>query len=45
MRFRFILQPVMVAILAIRHGLNDARTGRSPYFGRCWETHANAPSV
>ncbi len=32
MRFRFILQPVMVAILAIRHGLNDARTGRSPYF-------------
>ena len=32
MRFRFILQPLMVAILAIRHGLHDARTGRSPYF-------------
>jgi hypothetical protein len=32
MRFRFILQPLMVAIVAIRHGLNDARTGRSPYF-------------
>jgi len=32
MRFRFILQPLMVAIIAIRHGLNDARTGRSPYF-------------
>jgi hypothetical protein len=32
MRFRFILQPVMAAFLAIRHGLNDARTGRSPYF-------------
>jgi hypothetical protein len=32
MRFRFILQPLMAAILAIRHGLNDARTGRSPYF-------------
>jgi len=32
MRFRFILQPLMAAFLAIRHGLNDARTGRSPYF-------------
>jgi hypothetical protein len=32
MRFRFILQPLMAAIVAIRHGLKDARTGRSPYF-------------
>ncbi len=32
MRFRFILQPLMVAITAIRHGLNDARAGRLPYF-------------
>jgi hypothetical protein len=32
MRFRFILQPLMAAIVAIRHGVNDARTGRSPYF-------------
>lgn len=32
MRFRFILQPLMGAIVAIRHGLNDARTSRSPYF-------------
>ncbi len=32
MRFRFILQPLMVAIVAIRDGLKDARTGRSPYF-------------
>ena len=31
MRFRFILQPLMAAFTAIRHGLNDARTGRSPY--------------
>jgi hypothetical protein len=31
MRFRFILQPLMAAFIAIRHGLNDARTGRSPY--------------
>lgn len=32
MRFRFILQPLMAAILAILGGLKDARTGRSPYF-------------
>jgi hypothetical protein len=32
MRFRFILQPLMGAIVAIRAGLNDARTGNSPYF-------------
>lgn len=30
--FRFILQPVMAAIVAIRDGIKDARTGRSPYF-------------
>ena len=29
---RFILQPVMAAILAIRDGIKDARTGSSPYF-------------
>jgi len=32
MRFRFVLQPLMAAIFAIRDGLKDARTGRSPYF-------------
>ena len=32
MRFRFILQPLMVAIVAIRDGLKDARTGKAPYF-------------
>jgi hypothetical protein len=32
MRFRFILQPVMAAFFAIRAGINDARTGGSPYF-------------
>jgi len=31
-RFRLILQPLMAALVAIRHGLKDARTGRSPYF-------------
>ena len=32
MAFRFILQPVMAAIFAIRDGMKDARAGRSPYF-------------
>src|SRR5262249_26210573 len=32
MRFRFILQPVMAAIVAIRAGLEDVRAGRKPYF-------------
>lgn len=32
MSFRFVLQPVMVAIVAIRAGLVDARRGREPYF-------------
>jgi hypothetical protein len=32
MRFRFILQPLMAAIVAVRAGIQDARTGRSPYF-------------
>ena len=32
MSFRFILQPIMAAITAVRAGLVDARTGRSPYF-------------
>src|SRR5215472_16884204 len=31
MRFRFVLQPVMATIVAIRDGLKDARSGRSPY--------------
>jgi hypothetical protein len=32
MSFRFILQPLMAAITAIRDGLRDARTVRSPFF-------------
>jgi hypothetical protein len=32
MRFRFILQPLMAAIAAIRDGCEDARTGRTAYF-------------
>lgn len=32
MKFRFVLQPVMASIFAIIAGLNDARTGKPPYF-------------
>jgi hypothetical protein len=30
--FRFVLQPVMAAVFAVRDGIKDAKTGRSPYF-------------
>jgi hypothetical protein len=32
MTFRFILQPAMAAIAALRDGVNDAKRGRPPYF-------------
>jgi hypothetical protein len=32
MAFRFILQPVMAAIAALRDGISDAKSGRPPYF-------------
>jgi hypothetical protein len=32
MAFRFILQPIMAAIAALRDGVNDAKFRRSPYF-------------
>jgi hypothetical protein len=32
LKFRLVLQPVMAAFFAIRSGLNDAKTGKSPYF-------------
>ena len=31
MTFRFILQPLMAMVAAVRDGFADARTGRSPY--------------
>jgi hypothetical protein len=48
MTFRFILQPAMAALAALRDGVSDARIGRSPYLwsivrgveprgGRLWE--------
>jgi hypothetical protein len=32
MKFRFLLQPLMAAIVAVRDGMKDARTGRMPFF-------------
>ena len=32
MTFRFILQPVMAVVAALRDGISDARLGRPPYF-------------
>jgi hypothetical protein len=32
MAFRFLLQPVMAAIVAMRDGIADARAGRAAYF-------------
>jgi len=29
--FRFVLQPAMSAVIAVHDGIQDARTGRSPY--------------
>jgi hypothetical protein len=39
LKFRFILQPTMAAIIAIRDGLSDARSGRSPF---AWTIISNA---
>jgi hypothetical protein len=30
--FRFMLQPLVTTLFAIRDGIRDAQTGRSPYF-------------
>jgi len=30
--FRFVLQPLVAIVLALRDGIKDAQTGRSPYF-------------
>ena len=32
MKFRLVLQPAMAAYFAVRSGVADARSGRSPYF-------------
>jgi hypothetical protein len=40
MTFRFILQPAMALIAALRDGVKDARVGRKPYF---WSLIRGAP--
>ena len=38
MKFRFVLQPLMAAVFAIRSGLADAKTGKPPYgWALLWE--------
>lgn len=32
LEFRLLLQPLVAALFAVRDGVSDARTGRSPYF-------------
>ena len=39
MKFRFILQPLMAAIFAVRAGRADARAGRPPFL---WHVFTNA---
>lgn len=41
MKFRLLLQPVMASIFAIRSGLADARSGKSPYFWALFSDPAN----
>lgn len=41
--FRFVLQPVMASLLAVRDGIKDASTGRSPYFWTVlWDAKARS---
>jgi hypothetical protein len=42
LHFRFLMQPAMAAILAIRSGIQDARDGRPPYFWAMFTDPANA---
>jgi hypothetical protein len=39
LRFRLVLQPLMATYLALRHGLQDAKTGQTPYF---WSVFTSA---
>jgi hypothetical protein len=41
MSFRLVLQPTVAAILAIKAGLKDARSGRPPYFWTILHTDAS----
>jgi hypothetical protein len=37
MKFRLVMQPAMATFFAVRDGLSDARTGKSPYFATICE--------
>ena len=39
LKFRLVLQPLMATYLALRHGLQDAKTGQEPYF---WSVFTSA---
>ena len=45
MKFRIVLQPIMAAFLAIRAGLQDAKTGASPYFWRLLSTSGHRMEI
>jgi len=39
LKFRLVLQPLMASYFAIRSGLADVKTGKSPYFwGLCFDS-------
>ena len=41
MKFRLLLQPVMACFFAFRAGIQDARTGKPPYFWALWNDPAH----
>jgi hypothetical protein len=42
--FRFVLQPTMAILFAIRDGFKDARKGRSPYFSALIHDPSHRPA-
>ena len=45
MSFRFILQPCMAMLAAIKDGVSDARSGRPPYFWTLLDNPAERPAL
>ena len=43
--FRFVMQPAVAALLAVRAGLADARHGRSPYLWRALSNPHERPQL
>ena len=40
LKFRFVLQPTMAILLAVRNGIQDWRAGKPPYFWEVYEDPA-----